>query len=158
MDSDTESNMSSLVSTPCATPTSINIEVENPATIQSNPESLNERWTEIQSDLGSEIEEAPLYGTVSPNILIRTEFLENPTKISSVLFQKVSVSKMDSNVEMLSNVQTVEELSQSSNENTCIKPLKLHSSFDKNPTIATKTTEEGKDLFMMDGCKEIEKK
>ena len=47
LDSNTDSKMSSLVSTPCATLTSTNIEVENPVTIQSNPESLNESWTEI---------------------------------------------------------------------------------------------------------------
>ena len=104
MGSDTESKMSSLVSTPCATPTSTNIEVENPATIQSNPKSLNERWTEVRSDLASEIELAAIYGTVSPNILIMTKILENLTQTSSVLFQKVSESKIERNVEMLSKV------------------------------------------------------
>ena len=74
--------MSSLVPTPCATPTSTNTEVVNPATIQSQPESLNERWTEVQSELGSGIESAPMYRSVSPNILMRTKFLENPTHIS----------------------------------------------------------------------------
>ena len=120
MDSDTESNMSSIVPTPCATSTSMNTEVAKPATTQFLPESLNEWWTEVQSDLGSEIELAPIYGSVSPNILIRTEFLENLTQISSVLFQKLSKNNMESNVEMLSDVQIIEEQSKtkSSNENT----------------------------------------
>ena len=58
---------------------------------------------------------------------------------------------MQSNVEMLSDVQIIEEQSKtkSSNENTCEKPSEPHSRFDKNLTT-TKTTEEGEDLFMMD--------
>ena len=75
MESDTETEVSSIRSTPDATPTR---EVEIDANVQSQPESLNERWTEVQSELGSKIESAPLSGNVSPNILARTEFLENP--------------------------------------------------------------------------------
>ena len=92
MDIDTDSKMSSLV-------------------------SAHKRWTEVHSDLGSGLESTPF-----PKHSDKSQILEIPTKISSVLFQKVSVSKMDSNVEMLSNVQTVEEHSQSSDENTCKKP------------------------------------
>ena len=51
MGSETETEVSSIVSTPNATPT---LGVENQAIVQSQPESLNKRWAEVQSELGSE--------------------------------------------------------------------------------------------------------
>ena len=68
--------------------------------------------------------------------MIRTEFLENPAQISSILFQKLSENNKESNVEMLSNVQIIKKQSkiESSNENTCEKPLEPHSIFYTNPT------------------------
>ena len=69
------------------------------------PESLNERWAEVQSELCSEIEMAPISGNVSPNILVRTEFLENPIKTSSVLFQNMSENSLESNVEMVPDIE-----------------------------------------------------
>ena len=85
MDNNSDTEMSSIISMPNATPTD---EVEIDAKVQLQPESLNERWAEVISKLGSEIESVPLSRTVFPNILVRTEFLENPSQISSVLFQK----------------------------------------------------------------------
>ena len=75
--------------------------------------------------------------------------MENQTQISSILFHEVSDSKLESNVEMPSNVQNIEEQSQSSNENTCEKPFKPHSSCDINPTTIIQTIEEGENLFNM---------
>ena len=49
MDSETETEVSSIVSTPCATPTD---KVENQAISQSQTESLNKRCAEVQSDFG----------------------------------------------------------------------------------------------------------
>ena len=57
MDSETETEVSHFISPPCATPT--HTKVGNPTIIQSQLESLNKRWIEIQSDLGSEIESIP---------------------------------------------------------------------------------------------------
>ena len=59
---------------------------------------------------------------------------------------------MESNVEILSDVQIIEEQSKtkSSNENTCEKPSELHSTFDKNLATTTKTTQEGEHIFMVD--------
>ena len=103
MDSNTETDISSVVSTPNATPTT---EVGNQPVSQTLPESLNERWAEVQSELGSEIESCPLSGFVSPNILIRGEILEYPTQTPSVLFQNESENSLDSRVEMLSDFKT----------------------------------------------------
>ena len=44
---------------------------------------------------------------------------------------------MESNVEMLSDVQTIEEQSKSSNKNTCEKTSEPHKSFDIDPTTTT---------------------
>ena len=63
-----------------------------------------------QSELGSENELLPLSGTVSPNILIRDEILDNPTQNPSVQFQNESENSLSSRVEMLSDSQNIEEL------------------------------------------------
>ena len=80
---------------------------------------LNERWAEVQSNLGSEIESAPISGSVSPNILIRTEVLGNPFQNSSVL--NMSETSLELNVEMLPDFRTIKEQfkREVSNENTC---------------------------------------
>ena len=95
------------MSTPHATPTH---EIEKRADIQSQPASLNERWAEVQSELGSEIESVPTSGNVSPN-MVRTKFLENPIKTSFVLFQNMSENSLESNVEMFSDTSNIVELS-----------------------------------------------
>ena len=111
MDSDTETEVSSIISTPNATPIATPTpEVGNQAHIQLLPESLNERWAEFQSELGSERESCLLSGIVPPNILIRDEILENPIQISYVLFQNEDENNLDPSVEMLSESQTIEKL------------------------------------------------
>ena len=90
--------------------------------------------------MGSEIESAPLSGKVPPNILVRTEFLENLIKDSSVLFQNTSENSLESYVEMFSDSSNIVELSiDISNENTCEKPSEPQSSFDANPTTTKQT-------------------
>ena len=106
MDSASETEVSSLISTPYATPTS---KVENQAITQSQPESLKERWAGVQSDLGFEIELVPISGNVSPNIPVRIKFLENPIQNSSGLFQNLSENSLKSNAEMLSDFQTIKK-------------------------------------------------
>ena len=62
----------------------------------------------------------------------------------------MSENSLESNVEMLSDSQSIVELSTDiPNENTCEKPLEPHSSFDMNPTT-THTMVEGEDLIRMD--------
>ena len=74
MDNNSDTEMSSIISMPNATPTD---EVEIDAKVQLQPESLNERWAEVKSKLGSEIESVPLSGIVSSTMLAGTKFLEN---------------------------------------------------------------------------------
>ena len=147
MDSNTETDIFSIVSTPNATPTT---EVGNQPVSHSLPESLNKRWAEVQSELGSEIESCPLSGIVSPNILIRDEILEYPTQTPFVLFQNESENSLDSRVEMLSDSQNVEELQKIPNENMCEQPSEPHRSFDMNPTSSTPPMREGQELFNID--------
>ena len=78
--------MFSIISTPYATPTH---EVDLDAKVQSQQNhSTKDGLLKVQSDLGSEIESVPLSGIVFAKILVRTEILENPSQISSVLLQK----------------------------------------------------------------------
>ena len=56
MNSEAETDVSSIVSTPDANPS---LEVGNQSISQSLPESLNERCAEVQSDLGSEKQSFP---------------------------------------------------------------------------------------------------
>ena len=99
MDSDTESEISSCVHTSTQTPT------HTPMQIQFQPDLLRERWTEVQTEMGSEMELVPVSGIVSPNILVRIKLSKNPMQPSSVLFPKLSTTNPDTNVEKISEVQ-----------------------------------------------------
>ena len=70
----TESEISNHVQTPVAAPEP----TQNQAQIQSKSDSLNERWTEVQSEMGSKIKLVSILGNVAPNILVRIEISEKP--------------------------------------------------------------------------------
>ena len=57
-DTDTDSEMSSPIQTPIATPINTTA-IQIPAIKQSQSDSLNERWSRVQSKLGSKIESVP---------------------------------------------------------------------------------------------------
>ena len=96
MDSDTESEISSCVHTSTQTPT------HTPMQIQFQPDLLRERWTEVQTEMGSEMELVPVSGIVSPNILVRIKLSKNSIQPFSVLLQI--------QIQMLKSFQTFKTL------------------------------------------------
>ena len=111
IDSDTETEVSSIVSTPCAT---LTLEVET----KQKTQFIKFFWNRI----GISIKKC------FAKFLARIEIVENPIQIFSVLFQNVHENSLYSNVEMLSDFLTIEERSKKevSNENTCEKPSEAH--------------------------------
>ena len=104
-------------STPCATPT---LEVENQVITQLQPKSHNKRCAEVQSD----VRIGPYFRKCFPKHSAKDNFFGKLNSEFSVLFQNKTEEILESNVEMLSDVQTIEERSKKevSNSNTCEKP------------------------------------
>ena len=103
--------------TPCATPT---LEVENQVITQLQPKSHNKRCAKVQSDVWI----GPYFRKCFPKHSGKDNFFGKLNSEFSVLFQNKTEEILESNVEMLSDVQTIEERSKKevSNSNTCEKP------------------------------------